>query len=296
MQIWGIADRLFGKLTSTKMRLLLDVFSVIAKGNYNFALRNAEEYEIAQRFLLYPNPQWDPLLSGLDQESKRIAKMVYDRYCHIARHNLIDRSLFTAEEREFQKADRVPPHYHGIWKYPFPLEESVFVFHNGLTYVPKKNLQAKKGTIAIDGGGYYGDSAHIFSKHYPFEHIYSYEPNAETAAKAWEHIQELQLANITISSRELGTSPLSMDKKVGLIKLDIEGAEFAAIKSMKKIIAKDKPILLIALYHRPEDFFLIKPYIERIAPKKYTFKIRKLNPNHLTFETYLIGYPKIKSQ
>lgn len=292
MQIWGITDILFGKLTSTRIRLTLDVFSAVSKGNYNYTLRNAEEFEIAQRFLLFPNPQWEPLLTGLDQESIRVAQTMYDRFCYIARHNLIDRSLFTAKEREFQHTDRVPPYYHGIWKYPFPLEESVFVFHNGITYIPRKQINKKKGTIAIDGGGYYGDSAYIFSKLYPFEHIYSYEPNAEIAAKAFEHIQELQLANVTISDRELGTAPLIMDKKVGLIKLDIEGAEFAAIKSMKKIIARDNPILLIALYHRPEDFFLIKPYIEKIASKKYTFKIRKLNPNHLTFETYLIGYPK----
>ncbi|PJE63567.1 hypothetical protein COU89_02630 [Candidatus Roizmanbacteria bacterium CG10_big_fil_rev_8_21_14_0_10_45_7] len=293
MQIWGVADKLFGKLNSTKMRLTLDVFSALVKENFNYTVRNAEEYEIAQRFLLYPSPQWEPLLAGLDQESKRVACAVYDRYLHIARNNLINRNLFTIKEREFQKADRVPPQYHGIWKYPFPLEESVFVFHNGLTYVPQKNIAAKKGTIAIDGGGYYADSAYIFSQLYPFGHVYSYEPNAQVAAKAWEHIQELQLANVTISSRPLGgAAPLSMDKTVGLIKLDIEGAEFAAIKSMKKIIKRDKPILLIALYHRPEDFFLIKPFIEKLAPKKYTFKIRKLNPNHLVFETYLIGYPK----
>lgn len=42
--------------------------------------------------------------------------------------------------------------------------------------------------------------------------------------------------------------------EIGLIKVDIEGAERNFLKGAKKTICEQKPILLISIYHSAEDF------------------------------------------
>jgi FkbM family methyltransferase len=49
---------------------------------------------------------------------------------------------------------------------------------------------------------------------------------------------------------------------VGLIKLDVEGAEYDTILGAKETIMKQKPILIISIYHSVKDFFEIKPLLE----------------------------------
>ena len=78
-----------------------------------------------------------------------------------------------------------------------------------------------------------------------------------------------------------------------MIKMDIEGAELNAVKGAIETIKKFQPILLIAVYHTPQDFFEIKPLIENIAPN-YRSILKKLTPYHPTYETTLIAYPKIE--
>jgi FkbM family methyltransferase len=81
------------------------------------------------------------------------------------------------------------------------------------------------------------------------------------------------------------------DLDVALIKLDIEGNELATIRGAINTIKKCRPILLIALYHTPQDFFEIKPIIEHLNPD-YKFMIRKLSftEYELVTELTLIGY------
>lgn len=74
---------------------------------------------------------------------------------------------------------------------------------------------------------------------------------------------------------------------IGLIKMDIEGYEMKAIRGAFETIKRDRPILLISIYHSGNDFFEIKPFLEKMN-LGYNFKIVKLNPFHLTFETMLI--------
>ena len=76
---------------------------------------------------------------------------------------------------------------------------------------------------------------------------------------------------------------------IGLIKLDVEGEELGVIKGALETIKRDKPILLISVYHRPEDFFFIKPLIDDLN-LGYKFMIRKTSSFRVTSETVLIGY------
>lgn len=61
---------------------------------------------------------------------------------------------------------------------------------------------------------------------------------------------------------------------IGLIKLDIEGFESAAIEGAKEIIKRDKPIVVAAMYHTPKDFFELKNKLKMINPD-YKFMVRR---------------------
>ena len=50
------------------------------------------------------------------------------------------------------------------------------------------------------------------------------------------------------------------------IKMDIEGAEGAALEGARRLIARHRPILAICLYHRQSDLWRIPLLIESICP------------------------------
>ena len=79
------------------------------------------------------------------------------------------------------------------------------------------------------------------------------------------------------------------DKKVGLIKMDIEGFEYFAIKGGLETIKRDKPVLLISIYHTGKDFFEIPPMIKSCV-SEYMFRYLDLMPSSPITEKILVGY------
>jgi FkbM family methyltransferase len=76
---------------------------------------------------------------------------------------------------------------------------------------------------------------------------------------------------------------------VGLIKVDIEGAEQDFLVGAIKTIKKYKPILIISIYHSADDFFNIKPKIEALN-LGYRFKIyRPILERSVISETMLLA-------
>jgi FkbM family methyltransferase len=197
----------------------------------------------------------------------------------------------------------------------------------GLIYLSQKQYDYIKGKDFIDGGAFYGDSALVLSKYSPSK-IYSFEPideNFKGLQYTIETKPELKnicvpvkkgigedyetvefLVNDTSSSMyyELdGASKQVVDiiklddfiaennLNFGLLKLDVEGSEFGTIKGCLNSIKKFRPVLLISIYHRPEDFYEIKPLLEKEVGN-YKFKVRKLNPSDSSVvDVMLIGYP-----
>lgn len=75
-----------------------------------------------------------------------------------------------------------------------------------------------------------------------------------------------------------------------ILKMDIEGADFAAIKQASNYIASHLPTLALSLYHCPRDLWEIPLYIESIAPNKYNFYLRQ--EGHWLLETQFYAVPK----
>jgi FkbM family methyltransferase len=78
-------------------------------------------------------------------------------------------------------------------------------------------------------------------------------------------------------------------EKVDFIKLDVEGAEFNALKGAIKTIINFRPKLAISLYHQPQDLYLIPLFLKEICAD-YIFY---LGHHHSSLhETILYGQPR----
>jgi len=262
------------------------------------------------------------LKRNLDERSQLVIDMIIKRHRYIYTHNLLDnKEIYNREElkkqnivKSFWKKRR---NYFPICDYP-----ETYFYHNGLKILPNDIIKKISGKDAIDGGGFVGDSAIIFSREYSFRKIYSFEPDKFNFAKLERNISKYKMNNVEpvnkgISSREgrvnfniqgVSSSIQSQGKdeievatideytnsqklsaNIGLIKLDVEGAEFDAITGSIKTIEKFRPVLLISIYHTGKDFFEIKPLLESLN-LGYKFKIRKINPNSPIGEVMLIAY------
>lgn len=79
-----------------------------------------------------------------------------------------------------------------------------------------------------------------------------------------------------VSEIQINTSPLDSitpKTRIGMIKMDIEGAEWKALHGAEKTIMRDKPVLALSVYHRRGDLLVIMDYLHTLVPD-YFFWIR----------------------
>lgn len=226
------------------------------------------------------------LLDG--QGRKLVEKMVYRR-TH-------DRFVCTVSEmwRYYVNARiRVP--------YWFPdantMLKSVFAYSAGCSFLPF--VPSLKGRCVIDGGAASGDSSLVLSE-YGARVVYAFEPSPVQRAEMEDVISKngkqskieivpfaisdgrrvLRFADQHANSFEAETVAIdtfALGKDVGLIKLDIEGEEFAAMRGAEETIRRCRPILLICVYHRPKDLFELPVWFHETF-SGYRFVIRDTEP------------------
>lgn len=206
--------------------------------------------------------------------------------------------------------------------------ENVFMHDYGLKHIPEEVIAYTKGKDFLDIGAFMGDTAILFAKKYEPNKVYAYEPidanhellnrtitnnnidNIEVINKGIGDKEEVvdiyfdpqELSNSSINSlitdnltekQEIQITTIDEECKnrtIGLIKMDIEGAEFSAINGGAETIKRDKPVLLISLYHTGKDFFEIPPLLKKLVPE-YSMRFVDLRLTHPFFEKVLIAYP-----
>jgi FkbM family methyltransferase len=67
---------------------------------------------------------------------------------------------------------------------------------------------------------------------------------------------------------------LLKSKQANFVKMDIEGAELDALSGARRMLARDRPILAIAAYHRASDLWNIPRLIKLIVPE-YNLHLRR---------------------
>ena len=200
------------------------------------------------------------------------------------------------------------------------------VFYSKYAIDELTTLDSVRNKHIIDAGGYVGDTALLFSS-YTDKSIHVFEASPSNMDIIRETIKLNQLDNIVPVSKALGeksgTATFSLGERnscnslverpgynypnhievpvitlddyvrennleVGLIKVDIEGGEQLLLKGAVETIRTQHPILLISIYHSANDFFEIKPMIEKMCDK-YTFRIIKPANSAIVIETILLA-------
>ena len=200
------------------------------------------------------------------------------------------------------------------------------VFYSKYAIDELTTLDSVRNKDIIDAGGYVGDTALLFSS-YTDKSIHVFEASPSNMDIIRETIRLNQLENIVPVSKALGeksgTATFSLGERnscnslverpgynypnhievpvitlddyvrennleVGLIKVDIEGGEQLLLKGAVETIRTQHPILLISIYHSANDFFEIKPMIEKMCDK-YTFRIIKPANSAIVIETILLA-------
>ncbi len=215
-------------------------------------------------------------------------------------------------------------YYNGYYLPVNQFDSSVFFTRYGIDKLT--TLDSVRNKHIIDAGGYVGDTALLFSS-YTDKNIHVFEASPSNMDIIRETIRLNHLDNIVPVSKALGeksgTATFSLGERnscnslverpgynypdhievpvvtlddyvrennieVGLIKVDIEGGEQMLLRGAVETIRTQHPILLISIYHSANDFFEIKPMIEKMCDK-YTFRIVKPANPAIALETILLA-------
>lgn len=199
-------------------------------------------------------------------------------------------------------------------------EASVFYnFHSIDKFIHKEKLYNKN---ILDVGAFIGDSALVFQSLNP-NNIFSFEANPLNFDLLKQTININGINNITpyfealsdrkgfvkisidgscssvisnqantidVPSNTLDNFIESNNLQIGLIKVDIEGGEPYFLKGAQNTIKKQRPYMLLSIYHNWSDFISIKPMIES-WDLGYKFQVIKAIDKSIVLETLLLCEP-----
>lgn len=208
-------------------------------------------------------------------------------------------------------------------------DAEVFLYHHGLRFANERIKKYVAGKDFIDAGAYIGDSALVLFNYNP-KKIYSFEIS-NLSINLYK--KTMKLNNMEKSKYECVHSALSDGKynfsindngglavnifnsnnsenivqstdldsfvnekglDVGFIKADIEGAMYKGLLGMRNTISAFRPVLSLAIYHSPEEFFETKPLLDEIV-RDLNYKIEIdchfSSPYHI-YGTVIFAYPR----
>lgn len=135
-------------------------------------------------------------------------------------------------------------------------------------------------------GSYVGDSIFYFieNREEQFEKIYGIEGDDYTYRRLRKNIAILPddlLGKIELHNRYLDGSSAEYfkDKKITLINMDIEGMEREVMEGLKECIEKNRLVLAICAYHKPEDIIELPLLVHKMVDE-YRIVFRKYAPGY----------------
>jgi FkbM family methyltransferase len=188
-------------------------------------------------------------------------------------------------------------------------------------YLPPRLMRFDGPITFVDGGAYDGDTfRHLSAAGVEISHWIAFEPDPRNFVALTKFAGSLQIPStmfpcglndtfmqVAFSANEGTSSHLTSSLKAEMtvpcvalddvshgamadyIKLDIEGAEQAALLGMRKTISNSKPHLAVSIYHRPDDLWILTQTLAELAPYADLF-IRQHCLN--AFETVLYAVPR----
>lgn len=219
---------------------------------------------------------------------------------------------------------KVSDNLYAYKNYMLPInhfEPSVFVYNHGISQL--NSVDTFKDKDILDVGGFIGDSLLMLAP-LTTGKVHSFEATNENYNHMLKTIELNGIKNAVPVHTAVGDKPGEIELRfngsassqndimvknpkyvekcpvitiddyvrehnlnVGLIKVDIEGAEQSFLRGAYETIRTQKPTLLISIYHNIDDFLDIKPMIESWN-LGYKFKIFKPIIESINGETLLI--------
>lgn len=255
------------------------------------------------------------ITKNLDTESKKLYKWIFLRTLFV--NLVIKDTLYLDYELENQKKftdfkiNNIRK--NEIAGYKFTGDYNIHGFMDlGLSDEDKIFLKDKD---IIDAGAFTGDTSIPLSQ-VTNSNVYAFEPFEESYELLTKNINDNNIKNIIPINKSLGnidgerelflsgsniqgitsdpnirdydnilkveeitldTFVKKNDITIGLITIDVEGAEMDLLKGALNTIKTQKPILHISIYHKASDFFGIIPWIDNLG-LGYEFKVVKEQP------------------
>ena len=150
-----------------------------------------------------------------------------------------------------------------------------------------------------------------------YSKIFAFEPDAQNLERCRQVAREHDIQNIEFYQAGLydcagqagfsagGTSSSRLDQAgdtaiplvtldeivgdtvVSFLKMDIEGAEAAALRGAAHTIRRDRPLCAISAYHKPGDVLVLMQYLKNLVPE-YQFALRHYS--NIDSETVLYAF------
>ncbi len=183
------------------------------------------------------------------------------------------------------------------------------------TYFTPSFLKFSEHEIFVDAGCYDLETTAFFAKHCKqLDKVFAFEPDPSNFQACLRNREKYNLPQAEIyeygtwssrdtlhfrSTEDTGASisadgettvevvaidDVVRDAKVTCIKMDVEGAELESLKGARKTIEKNRPQLVICIYHKPEDMVTLPMYIKSLVPD-YRFYVR--HPANTSWGTVL---------
>ncbi|TLE08222.1 FkbM family methyltransferase [Helicobacter bilis] len=183
-----------------------------------------------------------------------------------------------------------------------------------------EGFNPKNGETIIDCGGAIGDTALFFNAYYPDSDIHIFECSDRDYALLQQNIainkkqdklfahkkavgeknQDLYFMGWYVANQKTESGVridcVSLDsfvkehdiQNIGLIKMDIEGAEQDALKGAKETILKFKPKLMIPIYHLENDIVEIPKFLHDLGlPMEFRVKWTDLRFGYYDFVLFV---------
>jgi FkbM family methyltransferase len=174
----------------------------------------------------------------------------------------------------------------------------------------------KDECVYVDCGAYNGDTFLEALKTLPLKSAYLFEPDPVNYSQLLSAVKNLSVNSICLPlavsetyqiltfaaggeggaialNGSINIAAASLDQiinggVVDFIKYDVEGAEIPALIGSRGLIEKCKPVLVMSLYHRPEDLWLIPAFVSSLS-SSYKLYIRQHFYN--SFDCVLYAIP-----
>ena len=186
--------------------------------------------------------------------------------------------------------------------------EYLFAAYSGIDDI--YSLLPESISVCVDAGAYNGDTCRELMLYRPsVQTVYAIEPDARNYKRLVKYIDSavtdtkivpIKAAawssdtdgcfigsgnrNSSVSStashenRREEVALLRIDsigaERIDYIKYDVEGAELEALRGSYATVRRDKPALLVSVYHRSEDIFSLVNYLRREHPE-YSLYMRR---------------------